>query len=92
MRITILLFASYRELAGTGSVALELPPGATAGDAVAALREGRATHSGAGAPGAGDLAGIPPRPALAVNRRHAPADTPLQDGDEVALLPPVAGG
>jgi molybdopterin synthase catalytic subunit len=28
----------------------------------------------------------------AVNRRYAGADTPLADGDEVALIPPVSGG
>jgi MoaD family protein len=88
MRITLLLFASYRDLAGTGSVTLELPPGATAADAVAALRTRAGEEPGA----VHRLARLPPRPALAVNRRHAAADTPLRDGDEVALLPPVAGG
>jgi molybdopterin synthase sulfur carrier subunit len=29
---------------------------------------------------------------LLVNGRHAKADVPLQDGDIVALFPPVAGG
>jgi MoaE-MoaD fusion protein len=28
----------------------------------------------------------------AVNRRYADRDTPLDDGDEVALIPPVSGG
>ena len=28
----------------------------------------------------------------AVNKRYAPRDTPLADGDEVALIPPVSGG
>jgi len=27
-----------------------------------------------------------------VNGRNAPPDTPLQPGDEVAVLPPVSGG
>jgi molybdopterin converting factor small subunit len=30
--------------------------------------------------------------AVAVNREYAPVATLLQDGDEVALLPPVSGG
>ncbi len=29
---------------------------------------------------------------LLVNGRHAPADTPLNDGDIIAFFPPVAGG
>jgi molybdopterin converting factor subunit 1 len=30
--------------------------------------------------------------AVAVNREYAQLQTPLHDGDEVALLPPVSGG
>lgn len=30
--------------------------------------------------------------ALVVNRALVPASTPLQDGDEVAFLPPLGGG
>jgi len=29
---------------------------------------------------------------VAVNRQYAAADTPLKDGDEIALFPPVSGG
>jgi molybdopterin converting factor small subunit len=35
---------------------------------------------------------IPPRPLCAVNLTHAGLDTRLAEGDEVALLPPLAGG
>ncbi len=80
MRIRTLLFASYRDLAGTDSLELELPSGSTARDLVARLR------SRAG------LERIPAEPALAVNHVHSPLSTGLTDGDEVALLPPVAGG
>jgi molybdopterin converting factor small subunit len=31
-------------------------------------------------------------PPAAVNREYVPASTALNDGDEVAFLPPVAGG
>lgn len=80
MRIRTLFFATYRELAGAEALDLELPPGATAADLVARLRE------------RGRLAELPTEPALAVNQEYAPLSTGLADGDEVALLPPVAGG
>ncbi len=80
MRIRTLLFATYRDLAGTDTFNVELPDGSTAGDLVARLR----TKQG--------LDRIPSEPALAVNQVYAPLSTGLADGDEVALLPPVAGG
>jgi MoaE-MoaD fusion protein len=81
MRVQLLLFAAYRDLAGTSAVDLELADGATAGTAVAALR-GLAAG----------FAALPERPAVAVNSEVVGPEQPLQDGDEVALLPPVAGG
>ena len=80
MRVRVLLFASYRDLAGTGQVELEVPAGSSAADAVGALRS------------AGRLRHLPERPVLAINREYAPLATVLSDGDEIALLPPVAGG
>ena len=38
------------------------------------------------------FASLPAGLAVAVNREFASPDTPLQDGDEVAFIPPVAGG
>ena len=61
-------------------MALELPAGATAGDALADVRR---------RPGAERL---PPKPMIAVNQRYAKPETKLAEGDEVALIPPVAGG
>jgi molybdopterin converting factor subunit 1 len=81
MQIRLLFFALYRDLAGTEELALELPAGATAGDAIARLRAG-----------GGSLARIPAEPVVAVNREYAGLDAALQEGDELALLPPVAGG
>ncbi len=81
LRIHLLFFAVYRDLAGTSELQLELPAGATAGSAVAQLR----ARGGA-------LARLPAEPVVAVNREYAPLATPLSDGDELALLPPVAGG
>lgn len=80
MRIHTLLFATYRDMAGTGEIQLDLGSGATVEDLVAQLRS---------RPG---LDRLPAEPAVAVNQEYAPLTTALADGDEVALLPPVAGG
>ena len=74
-------FASYAELAGCTSSAVNLPTPATVADVVARVREVF--------PGTRDL---PPRPLAALNQRHVRLDAPVNEGDEVALLPPLAGG
>ncbi len=79
--VTALFFAAYRDLVGSGSVAVEVPDGATVADLVASLR-------GRGAP----FDGLPSEPAVAVNRSYAAHSEPLRAGDEVAFIPPVAGG
>lgn len=81
MRVHVLLFALYRDLAGTAELDLDLPEGATARDAVGALR-GRG----------GGFGRLPHGPSVAVNEEYAALDTGLSDGDELALIPPVAGG
>ena len=80
IRVAVRLFASYAEAAGADEMVVTLPAGATAADCLAAVRA---------APWA---ARVPPGPALAVNRRYARGDVVLRDGDEVAVIPPVAGG
>ena len=80
MRIRFLLFALYRDMAGTDELELVLPEGITALDAVNSLRAGRA------------LDRLPQRPVVAINRTYAALGDTLRDGDELALLPPVAGG
>lgn len=82
MPITVraLLFARYAELLGTDQLTLSLHDGAVARDAVTKVRE---TGSG----------GALPTPVLlAVNGRQATEETALADGDELAILPPLAGG
>lgn len=81
MIIQVLLFASYREMAGTSRLEVEVPEGSSVAAVVASLR-GRG----------GALASLPEDPPVAVNRTWVPSHTSLADGDEVALLPPVAGG
>ena len=81
LRVHVRLFAMQRELAGTRSVELTLPAGATIEDAWSEL-VGRFPVL---APG---------RPAVrfARNGSYAPAETALSNGDEVAMIPPVSGG
>jgi molybdopterin converting factor small subunit len=79
MKVTVLVFASYAEALGRESLDVELPVGSTVAACVEAVR--RLT---------GDR--VPPGPLVAINRRYAKGEQPLADGDEVALIPPVAGG
>lgn len=80
MRISVLLFASYADAIGRPQVELDLPEGATVGDLVATLRAGA---------GSGHL---PARPLVAVNQAYARWDQAVRPTDEVAVIPPVAGG
>jgi molybdopterin synthase catalytic subunit len=81
MDVTVRLFASLRERAGAGTVALALDDGATVADAIDRLR-------------AGALAGLPPNAPFvaAVAREYVTTDHALSEGDELALVPPVSGG
>jgi molybdenum cofactor biosynthesis protein MoaC/molybdopterin converting factor subunit 1 len=80
--IQVRLFAMLRERAGRDSFELELPEGATVGDAMALL--GRE-------PGLNELLGrLPVRAAR--NREYVDDDQALEPGDELALIPPVSGG
>ena len=78
--VRVLLFARYAEVFGADAVTLDLPAPATVADVVRRLRD---------APG-GDT--LPPRPLCAVNLTQVSEATPLAAGDDVALLPPLAGG
>lgn len=81
MRVETLFFASYREAVGRERLEIRLDDGACAADLVRELR-------GRGHP----FDRLPATPAVAVNERYVPLDTPLGDDDVVALIPPVAGG
>ncbi len=81
MHVKVRLFTSLREAAGRSEVPLELPASATAEEAWRRL--------------AGDFPALAPRRAsvaVSVNRRYARFDTALQEGDELAFIPPVSGG
>jgi len=81
VRVEVLYFAILRERVGRERESLELPDGADVRTARAAIV---ARHPG--------IESLLPRVQTAVNRVMAKDETALADGDEIALLPPVAGG
>jgi molybdopterin converting factor subunit 1 len=81
VRITVLYFAVFRERLGTSEEPLELAPGATVAAAIARLGELHAPIA--------QLAG---RFRVAVNQDFVADTHELADGDELVLIPPVAGG
>jgi molybdopterin converting factor subunit 1 len=73
------LFASYREAAGTNRLETSLPAPATVKDLLEALA--------AQIPSLARTRGL-----VAVNQEYVTPEATLNDGDEVALIPPVSGG
>jgi molybdopterin synthase catalytic subunit/molybdopterin converting factor small subunit len=76
VRVVVRLFAGLREQAGAGRRELELGEGAVLGEVWPAL----------------DLGEEPAGLLYAVNRVYADRGQRLEEGDEVALIPPVSGG
>ena len=81
MRIHLLYFASFRDLVGRDEENRDLAEGTS----VRALWQMLARE-------VPNFASFPAMPPAAVNREYARGETLLKDGDEVAFLPPVAGG
>ena len=79
MTVTVLLFASYAEQLGTSSMTLELPEGTRVDQALAKVQASAAGR-------------LPPKPMVAVNQSYASLSDVLRAGDELAIIPPVAGG
>jgi molybdopterin converting factor small subunit len=79
--VQVRFFASYADLVGREEAGVELPFPATVADVVRRLREGFPWARA-----------LPEHPLAAVNLCHVRLDAPVAEGDEVALLPPLAGG
>lgn len=79
MPFHVQLFGRYRDVAADEGVMLKLPRGATVADLMSALHKRLPDQ-------------LPERPTIAVNWRQAMDDQVLEASDEVALIPPVAGG
>jgi molybdopterin synthase catalytic subunit len=81
MKITVRLFAMLRQQAGWRERELDMPDGATIADVWQRL--------------ANETPALAPQREIvrfALNREYTSPDQPLTDGDELALIPPVAGG
>ena len=79
--VRVLFFAQYAELVGRDEAVVSVRLPATVSDVVREVR--------AGLPGG---MGLPERPLTALNETHATLEAVVKEGDEVALLPPLAGG
>lgn len=80
MTVPVLLFASYADAFGTRRLDLPVSAPCTVADLVAALRR----HPG------GER--LPAKVLVAVNQAFADPSRLVSAADEIALIPPVAGG
>jgi len=80
MTVPVLLFASYADAFGARRLDVPVSAPCAVTDLVAAMR---------GLPG-GDR--LPPKPLVAVNHAFADYSQLISSHDEIALIPPVAGG
>ncbi len=81
MQVTVKWFGPLREATGTKELGVRLPEGARLRDLATLLAR---EHAG--------FRELAPRLRAAVNQALVEDDPALADGDEVAFLPPVAGG
>jgi molybdopterin converting factor subunit 1 len=79
-QLTVQLFASYAEAFGGPSLQIALDEGSTVADVVRHIRELPSGRT------------LPANARVAVNRQFAPLDQILKGSDEIAVIPPVAGG
>jgi molybdopterin converting factor subunit 1 len=81
MKITVKMFASFREYTGMPQSLVEVEPGTTVGQLWETLVEAHPR-----------LVPLSRSAGFALNGRYTRADDTLNEGDVVAFLPPVSGG
>lgn len=80
MAISVLLFASYADAFGTRRLSVPIDAPCTSDALVATMRTLPGGHV------------LPAAPMVAVNHHWVDAPVMLQGDDEIAVIPPVAGG
>ena len=80
MTVRVLLVASYADAIGKSELTLELPEDARVKDVLSRVKSMASGKR------------IPDKPLVAVNQRYADDDQRVVTADEVAIIPPVAGG
>jgi len=78
--VTVQLFASYADAFGASTIQIQLEDGSTVADLLSQIRSQPAGQV------------LPGMPRVAVNRKFASPSEPVAARDEIALIPPVAGG
>lgn len=81
VKVRLLFFAVLRDITGQSETELELAGGTRPRDIWEQLRSQYAK-----------LADYAQVPLTAINESYASPDVELRDGDELAFIPPVAGG
>ncbi|MDJ0724555.1 MAG: molybdopterin converting factor subunit 1 [Prochloraceae cyanobacterium] len=79
--VTVKLFAAYQEAYGLSELKLELPAQTSVKEVLDRLLQERP-----------ELQKWRDRTRFGVNLQFVTGDTPLQNGDEVVMIPPVSGG
>ena len=80
MKVSVLLFARYREAAGARSIDVEVPVNATLADVWAGVRSKI------------PALGRDERPMFSCDRVYAREDQSVRGCEEIAVFPPVSGG
>lgn len=88
MKVTVRYFARYRSLVGKGEEEMELPEGAMVMDLIERIKEMHPILKNEVFAEDDDLADVN----VSRNGRYVHFDEILQDGDVVAIFPPVSGG
>ncbi len=81
MTLCVMVFAHLKSALGTDALSLNLPEGTTVRDLLSHLRSAYPL-----------LTQWLESTRVAVNGEYATLETPLREGDEIALIPPVSGG
>jgi sulfur-carrier protein len=84
MKITLIFFARFRQYLGVDQELIDAPPGSTVADMIEALASRGGIWSQVFDGDAKVMA--------AINEQMATLASSLQDGDTLALFPPVTGG